>query len=114
MLAMDRCTPGPDKALRADAHAVANGPIGVVDEVEKMTARVDDDRSRPLVRRVGDDLAGEGGSGPRDCSHGVKTPALVVPPAQATIASSRARAAPRTTRICREGHPANPIFIATS
>jgi hypothetical protein len=28
LLAMDRCTPGPDKALRADAHTVANGPIG--------------------------------------------------------------------------------------
>ena len=29
-----------------------------------MTARVDDDRSRPLVRRVGDDLAGENGIRP--------------------------------------------------
>ena len=35
-----------------------------MDDVEKMTARIDDDRSRPLVRRVGDDLAGEGGIRP--------------------------------------------------
>jgi hypothetical protein len=35
-----------------------------VDEVEKMTTRIDDDRSRPLVCRVGDDLAGEGGIRP--------------------------------------------------
>jgi hypothetical protein len=61
---MDCRTPGPDKAFRADAHAIANGLSGVVDEVKKMTGRIDDDRSRPLVRRVGDDLAGEGGIGP--------------------------------------------------
>src|SRR5215831_5598924 len=64
LLAMDCRTPGPDKAFRADAHAVANGLPGVVDEVEKMTARIDDDRPRTLVRRVGDDLAGEGGIRP--------------------------------------------------
>ena len=57
---MDCRTPGPDKAFSADAHAIANGLSGVVDEVEKMTGRIDDDRSRPLVRRIGDDLAGEG------------------------------------------------------
>ena len=50
----------PDKAVRADAHAIANGLTGVVDDVKKMTARIDDHRSRPLVCRVGDDLAGEG------------------------------------------------------
>ena len=61
---MDCRTPGPDKAFRADAHAIANGLSGVVDEVEKMTGRIDDERSRPLVRRVGDDLAGEGGIRP--------------------------------------------------
>src|ERR1700731_4620290 len=50
--------------LRADAHAIANGLSGVVDDVKKMTIRIDDDRSRPLVCRVGDDLAGEGGIRP--------------------------------------------------
>jgi hypothetical protein len=43
---------------------LANGLSGVMDEVEKMAGRIDDDRSRPLVRRVGDDLAGEGGIRP--------------------------------------------------
>ena len=57
---MDGRTPGPDKAFRADAHAIANGLSGVVDEIEKMIGGIDDHRSRPLVRRVGDDLAGEG------------------------------------------------------
>ena len=57
-------TPGPDKAFRADAHAIANGLSGVVDEVKKMTTWIDDDRSRPLVCPVGDDLAGEGGIRP--------------------------------------------------
>ena len=33
LLAMHCRTPGPDKALRADAHAIANGLSGVVDEV---------------------------------------------------------------------------------
>ena len=37
---------------------------GVVDEVKKMTTQIDDDRSRPLVCCVGDDLAGEGGIRP--------------------------------------------------
>ena len=64
LLAMDCRTPRPDKAFRADPNAIADGLSGVVDQVEKMTARIDDDRSRPLVRRVGDDLAGEGGIGP--------------------------------------------------
>jgi len=35
-----------------------------VDEVEKMTGRIDDDSPRPLVRRVGHDLAGEEGINP--------------------------------------------------
>jgi hypothetical protein len=35
-----------------------------MDKVEKMTARIDDDHSRPLARRIGDDLAGESGIGP--------------------------------------------------
>ena len=61
---MDCRTPGPDKAFPADAHAIANGLFGIVDEVEKMTGRIDDDRSRRLVRRVGDDLAGEDGIRP--------------------------------------------------
>ena len=61
---MDCRTPGPDEAFRADAHAIANGLSAVVNDVEKMTARIDDDRSRALVRRVGDDLAGERGIRP--------------------------------------------------
>ena len=64
LLAVDGRKPGPDEAFRPDAHAIANGLPGAVDKVEKMTARIDDDRSRPLARRVGDDLAGEGGIGP--------------------------------------------------
>jgi hypothetical protein len=64
LLAMHCRTPGPNKALRADAHAIANGLSGVVDEVKKMTTWIDDDCSRPLVCRVGDDLAGEGGIKP--------------------------------------------------
>ena len=54
----------PDEAFGADAHAIANGLSGVVDEIEKMTGRIDDHRSRPLVRRISDDLAGKGGIRP--------------------------------------------------
>ena len=50
---MDCRTTGPQKAFRADAHAIANGLSGVVDEIEKMIGGIDDDSSRPLVRRVG-------------------------------------------------------------
>ena len=64
LLAMDCRAPGPDKAFRADAHAKANGLSGVMDDVEKMTTRIDDDRSRRLVRRIGDDLSGESGIRP--------------------------------------------------
>jgi hypothetical protein len=53
LLAADCRTPGPDKAFPADAHAIANGLFGIVYEVEKMTGRIDDDRSRRLVRLRG-------------------------------------------------------------
>jgi hypothetical protein len=61
---MDGRKPGPDEAFRADSDAVANGLSAALDEVEKMTAGIDDDRARPLARGEGDDLAGEGGIGP--------------------------------------------------
>jgi SpoVK/Ycf46/Vps4 family AAA+-type ATPase len=38
LLAMDCRTPGPDKAIRTDAHAIANGLSGVVDAVERFIA----------------------------------------------------------------------------
>src|ERR1700746_2963583 len=53
--------PDQTKASAPDAHTIANGPSAIVYEIKKMTTRIDDDRSRPLVCRVGDDLAGEGG-----------------------------------------------------
>ena len=56
LLATHCRAPGPDKAFRADAHAIANGLSGVVDDVKKMTTRIDDDRSRPLVCRVSQPL----------------------------------------------------------
>ena len=81
----------PDKAFPADAHAIANGLSGIVDEVEKMTGRIDDDRSRRLVRRVGDDLAGEDGIRPSlSVPRIVLMPALVVPPTQAASCRSAA------------------------
>jgi hypothetical protein len=66
------------------------------------------------VRRVGDDPAGEGGTGARRCSHGiVKMPALVVPPTQAASISTAAHARPRTTLIFRREKPPSLIFIRT-
>src|SRR5262249_37021996 len=63
LLAMDGRKPGPDETFRADPHAVANGLPTALDKAEKMTARINDDRARPFARRVGDDLAREGGIG---------------------------------------------------
>jgi hypothetical protein len=87
-------------------YAIANGLSGVVDQVKKMTTRIDDDRSRPLVCRVGDDLAGEGRFRPsRLFPRHRKMPALVVPPTQAARISTTAHAIRRTTCICRRGKP---------
>jgi len=64
LLAMDGRKPGPDETFRADAHAIANGLSAALDEVEKMVARIDNDRARALACGEGDNRAGEGGIGP--------------------------------------------------
>jgi hypothetical protein len=56
--------PGPNKTLRADAHTIADCVSRVLDEVKEMTAGIDNDRSRLLVCRIGDDLTGERGINP--------------------------------------------------
>jgi hypothetical protein len=53
--------PRPHKTFRADPYAIANGLPVALDEVEKMTAGIDDDGSWPLARRIGDNRACEGG-----------------------------------------------------
>ena len=60
---MDGRKPGPDETFRADPHAIANGLPVALDEVEKMTAGIDDDRSWPLARGIGDNRACESGIG---------------------------------------------------
>ena len=105
-------TPGPDKAFRADAHAIANGLSGVVDEVKKMTTRIDDDRSRPLVCRVGDDLAGEGGIRPSRLFPRHRKNAGIGRPAY-TGYQSEQRSACRTPYDLPAGQTRNLIFIKT-
>jgi hypothetical protein len=45
---------------QSSAEKTPNGLSGVMDQVKKMTTRIDDDSFRRLVRRVGNDLACEG------------------------------------------------------
>src|SRR6516162_1117962 len=61
LLAMNGRKPRPNKTFRADPYAIANGLPVALDEVEKMTAGIDDDGSWPLARRIGDNRACEGG-----------------------------------------------------
>ena len=73
----------------------------VVDEVKKMTTRIDDDRSRPLVCRVGDDLAGEGGIRPSRLFPRHRKNAGIGRPAYAGYHGRAARRMP---------HPVRPPF----